>query len=90
MTHCVLTPISASASNPIAWHKRCLPLQIVCGNRAGAVTILLDEQGRWGHGEALQGEEQPHFIVRSLREVQQVLEQQLQLLPPPRPPQPLT
>lgn len=64
--------------------------QIVCGNRAGALTILLDEHRRWDSAEALQGEERPHFLARSLAEVQAVLEQQVQLLPPPRPPQPLT
>jgi hypothetical protein len=66
------------------------PLQIVCGNRAGALTILLDEKSQWGSPEELQGEERPHFIARSLHEVQQVLAERLELLPPTRPPQPLT
>lgn len=65
-------------------------LQIVCGNRAGALTILLDEHHRWDSAEALQGEERPHFLARSLPEVQAVLQQRVQLLPPPLPPQPLT
>lgn len=68
----------------------CLPAQIVCGNRAGAVTILLDEERRWGSVMELQGEERPHFIARSLGEVQQVLEHHVELLPPAVPPQPLT
>ncbi|EFN52132.1 hypothetical protein CHLNCDRAFT_27049, partial [Chlorella variabilis] len=63
---------------------------IVCGNRAGAVTILLDEERRWGSVMELQGEERPHFIARSLGEVQQVLEHHVELLPPAVPPQPLT
>ncbi|KAL4436652.1 hypothetical protein ABPG75_003791 [Micractinium tetrahymenae] len=63
---------------------------IVCGNRAGALTILLDEHHRWHSAEALQGEERPHFLARSLADVQAVLQQRIQLLPPPRPPQPLT
>ena len=66
------------------------PPQIVCGNRAGALTILLDEKSQWSSPEELHGEERPHFIARSLQEVQQVLAEQLELLPPTRPPQPLT
>lgn len=65
------------------------PVQIVCGNRAGALTILLDEARQWGGVEELPGEERPTFIARSLHEVKQVLEQQLQLVPPEVPPQPL-
>jgi hypothetical protein len=62
----------------------------VCGNRAGAVTILLDEQQRWRNPAELPGEQRPHFVARSLREVQQVLQQELVLVPPAAPPQPLT
>eukprot|EP00887_Chlorella_sp_A99_P002692 scaffold6.g2692.t1 len=63
---------------------------IVCGNRAGALTILLDEQRRWPSADALAGEERPDFIARSLQEVRELLEAHVQLLPPERPPQPLT
>lgn len=62
---------------------------IVCGNRAGALTILLDEDKRWGAAEELQGEERPHFLARTLADVQRVLAEQVQLLPPQHPPQPL-
>lgn len=64
-------------------------LQIVCGNRAGALTILLDEHHRWPAADALQGEERPHFIARSLHEVKEVLQQEVRLIPPTVPPQPL-
>lgn len=64
--------------------------QIVCGNRAGAVTILLDEQRRWGSPKELPEEQRPHFIAASLREVQQVLQHELAMVPPAAPPQPLT
>lgn len=77
-------------------HPRALPHrqrprapQIVCGNRAGALTILLDQEGRWGAPEELPGEERPHWIARSLADVQAVLSERVELLPPPRPPQPL-
>ncbi|KAI3426065.1 hypothetical protein D9Q98_008033 [Chlorella vulgaris] len=63
---------------------------IVCGNRAGALTILLDEERRWDSAEQLQGEERPHFIARTLQDVQQLLEQQVELVPPAAEPQPLT
>lgn len=66
-----------------------LVLQIVCGNRAGALTILLDEHQRWPAADALQGEERPHFIARSLHEVKEVLQQEVRLIPPTTPPQPL-
>jgi hypothetical protein len=65
------------------------PLQIVCGNRAGALTILLDEQQRWEAPEQLQGEERPHFIARTLREVQDILQKAVELVPPSAAPQPL-
>ena len=61
----------------------------MCGNRAGALTILLDERGAWNHASELQGEERPTFLVRSLQEVQRVLETELELQPPAAPPQPL-
>ncbi len=64
-------------------------LQIVCGNRAGALTILLDEHHRWPAADALQGEERPHFIARSLHEVKEVLQHEVRLIPSTSQPQPL-
>ena len=64
-------------------------LQIVCGNRAGALTILLDEHHRWPAADALAGEERPHYLARSLHEVKEVLQQEVRLIPPTAPPQPL-
>lgn len=55
----------------------------------GALTILLDERHEFGSAEDLEGEERPHFVVRSLAEVQAVLERHVRLVPPAQPPQPL-
>lgn len=65
------------------------PDDIVCGNRAGALTILLDQERRWAAPEDLPGEQRPTWIARSLADVQAVLTEHVQLVPPSRPPQPL-
>ena len=60
---------------------------IVCGNRAGAATILLDTEGQYEGLEdaALGGERRPKFFARSLEEVAAVLLEQVELQAPPRP-----
>lgn len=60
---------------------------IVAGNRAGALTILLDTEQRYSGREdgRLAGEQQPDYYVTSLQEAAQVLQQQVLLLPPAAP-----
>ncbi|GFR40695.1 hypothetical protein Agub_g1286 [Astrephomene gubernaculifera] len=65
---------------------------VVSGNRAGAITVLLDNTGRGGPplpegaGEGgLRGEMRPTHVVSSLFELQQLLEECYELLPPPLP-----
>lgn len=60
---------------------------IVCGNRAGAVTILIDTLGQYSSRDdpQLEGERRPHFHVKSLHEVVDVLRTQVELQPPPKP-----
>ncbi|KAF5834840.1 HAD-like domain-containing protein [Dunaliella salina] len=59
---------------------------IVCGNRAGALTVLLDYNGMHNYEEQdLQGELRPTFLVRSLPELQDLLRKEFQLVPPPNP-----
>jgi HAD superfamily hydrolase (TIGR01549 family) len=60
---------------------------VVAGNRAGAVTILLDTESEWaGGGDArLVGELRPHFYCTSLAEAAAVLRERLELRPPARP-----
>lgn len=53
---------------------------IVCGNRAGALTCLLDESDRYDLA-SLPPEQQPNFKVKSLHEVQSLLESSLELRP---------
>ena len=53
-------------------------VQIVCGNRAGAATILLDELDE--HKE-LSGEEVPSFRARSMHEVAELLKHKFDLRP---------
>ena len=68
---------------------------IVSGNRAGAVTVLLDTEGKWGGGGGggatdngtaaagvLEGEMMPTFIVASLAEVAPLLEMHFDLVSP--------
>lgn len=56
---------------------------IVCGNRAGAWTVLLDEEGRYTEAD-LQGEAKPHFTVSRMSDIVQLLQENFELLPPPR------
>eukprot|EP00884_Botryococcus_braunii_P019781 jgi/Botrbrau1/6487/Bobra.0034s0060.1 len=56
---------------------------IVAGNRAGALTILLDSVGRYGTGgEELEGDAVPTFHVQALNEVVPVLHEHCSLAPP--------
>lgn len=57
---------------------------VVCGNRAGAVSVLLDTEGRYNgiDDPSLAGECRPAVLVRSLAEFQQLLLTEWQLLPP--------
>lgn len=60
---------------------------VVSGTRAGAVTVLLDD-GTVGYDHvhaALEGEQRPTHIVKSLIELRALLEEAYELLPPPRP-----
>ncbi|KAF8055985.1 haloacid dehalogenase-like hydrolase domain-containing protein [Scenedesmus sp. PABB004] len=59
---------------------------VVCGNRAGAVSVLLDTQGRFTglDDPQLQGECAPAAIVRSLTEFQALLAQAFDCRPPER------
>eukprot|EP01025_Chloroclados_australasicus_P064564 TRINITY_DN8640_c0_g1_i1.p1 TRINITY_DN8640_c0_g1~~TRINITY_DN8640_c0_g1_i1.p1 ORF type:complete len:236 (-),score=10.99 TRINITY_DN8640_c0_g1_i1:297-1004(-) len=54
---------------------------IVCGNRAGAITILFDSYKRHvnSNSNELFGEQEPMFKVESLEEVQQILQSRLVL-----------
>ncbi|CAL8467856.1 g7394 [Coccomyxa elongata] len=54
---------------------------VVCGNRAGAATILLHETGRSAEEIGLSGEEVPTFIARSLHEVAVLLKEKFDLRP---------
>ena len=53
--------------------------QIVCGNRAGAATILLDEEGRSVEDIGLSGEQVPTFVAKSLHEVAVLLREKFEL-----------
>eukprot|EP00878_Enallax_costatus_P042431 GHUV01049790.1.p2 GENE.GHUV01049790.1~~GHUV01049790.1.p2 ORF type:complete len:167 (+),score=30.95 GHUV01049790.1:1169-1669(+) len=55
---------------------------VVCGNRAGAVTILLDTEGRYNDPALFQGECKPTVIAKSLAEVHDLLQSTFELLPP--------
>lgn len=55
---------------------------VVCGNRAGAVTVLLDSEGRYSTpagAATLEGECRPSVMVPSLSAFHALLEQQLTL-----------
>lgn len=56
--------------------------QVGCGKRAGAVTCLLDESGRYGADEFLREGLRPDFKVSSLVEVLSLLEAHFELTPP--------
>jgi HAD-hyrolase-like len=58
---------------------------VVSGNRAGALTALLDSEGTYSRppGDAsLTGERAPTLLVSSLAELQQALEARFTFLPP--------
>lgn len=55
---------------------------VVCGNRAGAVTILLDTEGRYANESQLQGECKPTATVTSLAAFLELLRSAFDLLPP--------
>lgn len=57
--------------------------QVVCGKKAGALTCLLDEIGRYGPHDSLPEEVKPDFKVSSLTEVFTVLEEHFDLVPVP-------
>lgn len=54
---------------------------VVCGNRAGCWTVLLDEQGEWPQG-ALSGEMVPDFTIRCMDELIPLLNRSFDLCPP--------
>ncbi len=62
---------------------------MVCGNRAGALTVLLDHNGMNGFAlnaaRLLVGEQSPAVIVSSLSELQAFLRDKCDLRPPPKP-----
>lgn len=56
---------------------------MVSANRAGALSILLDAEGRYGPGgEALEGEAAPTHKVASLAEAAHLLQEHYDLRPP--------
>lgn len=55
---------------------------IVCGNRAGAMTILLDTEGKYGNIEELQGEMKPDYVATSLHEASVILHDHVDLVSP--------
>ncbi|GIM12117.1 hypothetical protein Vretimale_15537, partial [Volvox reticuliferus] len=65
---------------------------VVSGNRAGAITVLLDYSGEGPSSvprrtpESFSGDQRPHHVVGSLNELQELLENCYTLLPPPLPP----
>ena len=54
-------------------------LQVVSGNRANAMTVLLDVEGRYSKDQTLRSEESPNFVVRSMPELAELLQSTLQL-----------
>ena len=66
---------------------------IVCGNRAGALTILFDSLRRYSEPETvnpkahpeLTGERAPDYVVTSLMEVADILKSKVCIVPPPNP-----
>ena len=60
---------------------------VVCGNRAGAVTILLDTQETWKgkYDERFNEEMRPDFYCKSLHEAAEVMRTELNLEVPPNP-----
>jgi hypothetical protein len=57
---------------------------IVCGNRAGSLTVLIDTEGRFKDNDpALDGEQRPTVRVTSMEGLQQWLAAHVELLPTP-------
>ena len=54
-------------------------MQVVSGNRAKAMTVLLDVEGIYSKDQTLRAEESPNFIVRSMTELEELLQTSLQL-----------
>lgn len=60
---------------------------VVCANRAGSASILLDTHGQWEGMDdaALAGEMRPTFLARSMTEVAELLQLEFVLEVPPHP-----
>ena len=60
---------------------------VVCGNRAGSVTMLLDSQGVWQGKDdpRLTGDMKPHLYCNSLHEAADLVRRSLNLESPPHP-----
>ncbi|KXZ56885.1 hypothetical protein GPECTOR_1g799 [Gonium pectorale] len=56
---------------------------VVSGNRAGSVSVLLDHNQPPRSPDDFPGEQRPAHVVASLSELQALLEAEYQLLPPP-------
>ena len=46
---------------------------VVCGNRAGSATILLDTEGEYKN-MSVDRESQPHYVARSMHEIAEILQ----------------
>lgn len=57
-------------------------MQIVCANRAGTLSVLLDEKSRYT-AEELQGELRPSYVISQMSQLIPLLEQHFDLQPPP-------
>ena len=51
---------------------------VVCGNRAGATTILLDTEGVF-KDTSLDRELQPHYVARSMQDIAEILQAKIVL-----------
>ena len=49
------------------------------GNRANALTVLLDVEGDYSKDQTLRAEETPDFVVRSMPELAELFQTTLQL-----------
>lgn len=57
-------------------------LQVVSGNRAEAITVLLDVEGSYDRSQQLRAEEAPSFVVNSLDQLARLVRSDLQMLQP--------
>lgn len=57
-------------------------LQVVAGNRAGTITILLDTLGLQLQGGLLKGELKPTHVVTSLSDIAELMQAQYDLQRP--------